>query len=146
MGKSSRPPQRVGRFPADPYPHPALRADLPSKWGGESPHPAAPSPTFGRYFPMNGEEFPTSPASGEVKAPRGGPIPDLRSVLPHEWGRVPDLPSKWGGESPHPAAPSPTFGRYFPMNGEEFPTSPASGEVKAPTRRPHPRPSVGTSP
>src|SRR5205823_13874622 len=34
------------------------------------------------------------------------PIPGLRPVLPHRWGRV---------------APSPAFGRYFPIDGEELP-------------------------
>src|SRR5436190_19461217 len=40
--------ERLKRLPHDPRerfrvvgsPHPALRADLPSEWGGEAPHPA----------------------------------------------------------------------------------------------------------
>src|SRR6266568_9554449 len=38
----------------------------------------APSPAFGRYFPTSGEEL-------RFKV---SPIPRLRRVLPHEWGRV----------------------------------------------------------
>src|SRR3989442_7340726 len=41
-------------------------------------HQSAPSPGFAGYFPINGEE-----RSSSV-----GPIPRLRRVLPHKWGRV----------------------------------------------------------
>src|SRR6266568_1761822 len=39
---------------------------------------SAPSPAFGRYFPTSGEEL-------RFKV---SPVPRLRRVVPHEWGRV----------------------------------------------------------
>src|SRR6266481_6421881 len=101
----------------------------------------APSPPCGRYFPTNGEEL--RPLSGPIPALRAvlphewgrvGPIPALRAVLPHEWGRVAPHPRPAGGTSPRMGkscvpcrAPSPPCGRYFPMNGEELAPSPPCG-------------------
>src|SRR5438034_8737896 len=54
-------------------PIPRLRRVLPHKWGR-----VVPSPAFGGYFPINGEE---------LSLPRG-----LRPGLPHKWGRVRSSP------------------------------------------------------
>src|SRR5438309_5241396 len=54
---------------------------------------SAPSPACGGYFPINGEEQAGSPRQFKRSAgPRHevhiSPIPRLRRVLPHEWGRA----------------------------------------------------------
>src|SRR6266446_5074849 len=77
---------------------PSPSATPPREWGRVI---GAPSPAFGGYFPMNGEElFVHLPA----------PSPAFDGYFP------------MNGEElfVHLPAPSPAFGGYFPMNGEEL--------------------------
>src|SRR5438876_5211657 len=62
-------------------------------------HQSAPSPAFGGYFPINGEECSASIA----------PSPAFGGYFPIN-----------GEECSASIAPSPGFAGYFPINGDEF--------------------------
>src|SRR6266849_2775474 len=104
----------------------APRADLPTAWGGETPHLAARAPRAdlptawgGETSPPGALGAPTSPLRGEAKPP-------------HLAARAPraDLPTAWGGETSPPGCARSARRPPHCVGRRQPPTSP-SRSVKA---------------